>query len=212
MLMHKNLTCLIVLSYLTACGGGSSGGSSSNPPPPNPTPVPPPTGVAIQTEQVFANLSFTNPVALLQASGDAGRWFVVEQAGAVEVFDNDAGVANSTTYVDISDRVACCGEMGLLGMAFHPDFANNGEVFLSYTQAGPISFVSRFVSQDGGQTLDPASEQSLLVVPQDFSNHNGGNLVFGPDGYLYFGLGDGGSGNDPNNRAQDNSNLLGTIV
>jgi glucose/arabinose dehydrogenase len=102
--------------------------------------------------------------------------------------------------------------MGLLGMAFHPDFANNGEVFLSYTQAGPISYVSRFVSQDGGQTLDPASEQPLLVVPQDFSNHNGGNLAFGADGYLYYGFGDGGSGNDPNNRAQDNSNLLGTMI
>jgi len=102
--------------------------------------------------------------------------------------------------------------MGLLGMAFHPDFANNGEVFLSYTQAGPVSYVSRFFSLDGGITLDSSSEQPLIVMPQDFGNHNGGNIAFGPDGFLYIGFGDGGSANDPNNRAQDNSNLLGAMI
>jgi glucose/arabinose dehydrogenase len=85
-------------------------------------------------------------------------------------------------------------------------------VFLNYTQAGPISFISRFTSQDGGTTLDPATEQPLLMVPQDFGNHNGGHLAFGPDGFLYVGFGDGGSSNDPNNRAQDTTNLLGTMI
>ena len=166
-------------------------------------------------ELVFAesaDFNFNSPVLLLQAPGDTSRLFVAEQVGFVQVFDNDIGVANSSTFIDISARVACCGEMGLLGMAFHPDFDNNGEVFLSYTQAGPVSYVSRFVSQDGGLTLDESSEQPLLVVPQDFSNHNGGNISFGPDGYLYIGLGDGGSANDPNNRAQDNNNLLGAMA
>jgi glucose/arabinose dehydrogenase len=208
----KQIACLMLLSCVTACGGGSSGGSSVNPPPPNLPPTPPPTGISIQTQQVFSNLSFNNPVVLVQAPGDTRRWFVTEQAGAVRVFDNDVNVASSSTFVDISSRVACCGEMGLLGMAFHPDFANNGEVFLSYTQAGPISYVSRFVSLDGGNTLDSSSEQPLIVMPQDFGNHNGGNIAFGPDGFLYIGFGDGGSANDPNNRAQDNSNLLGAMI
>jgi glucose/arabinose dehydrogenase len=168
---------------------------------------------AIQTQAAFTNLSFNLPVAMLQAPGDGSRWFIVEKSGRVLIFDNVAGASSTDVFVDIDNRVDSSGnEMGLLGMAFHPDFAQNGEVFLSYTRSGPISYVSRFGSQNGGLTLDPTSEEPLLTVPQEFSNHNGGNIAFGSDGHLYVGLGDGGSANDPNDRAQDTRNLLGTML
>jgi glucose/arabinose dehydrogenase len=137
-------------------------------------------------------------VSLQQAPGDATRWFIVEQAGRIRAFANDDGATATLTFLDIS---------------FHPDFPNTPEVFVSYTGAPELtSYVSRFSSTDEGQTLDVASEDVILSVPQDFSNHNGGNIVFGPDGYLYIGFGDGGSGGDPLDRAQDNTNLLGTMV
>jgi glucose/arabinose dehydrogenase len=106
------------------------------------------------------------------------------------------------------------GELGLLNMAFDPDFASNGFVYLSYTRSGPpvASYISRFTSTDGGQTLEPASELVLLTLPQPYNNHNGGQLAFGPDGFLYAGFGDGGSAYDPENRAQDTASLWGTII
>ncbi|MFL2545819.1 MAG: PQQ-dependent sugar dehydrogenase [Candidatus Rariloculaceae bacterium] len=99
-------------------------------------------------------------------------------------------------------------------MAFHPDYANNLQVYLSFAVDGSplISRIERLVSSDGGLTLDLASRTLLLSVPQDFGNHNGGNVAFGPDGYFYIGFGDGGSGGDPNNRAQSTSNLLGALL
>jgi glucose/arabinose dehydrogenase len=133
----------------------------------------------------------------------------------VQVFDNDPSVNTSSVFIDISVRVnSFFSEAGLLGMAFHPNFPANPQVFLSYTSTGAplISNVTRFVSLDGGATLDPTSEIPIMTVLQDFSNHNGGNIVFGPDGFLFAGWGDGGGGGDQLNRAQDTSNLLGTIT
>ncbi len=125
----------------------------------------------------------------------------------------DSASPSATVFVDIRGRVLSGGEQGLLGMAFHPDFAANGEVFLSYTASSPRrSVLSRFTSLDGGQTLSASSEEVLLTVDQPFSNHNGGHIAFGPDGLLYYGLGDGGSGGDPDNNAQTTTNLLGTVV
>ena len=139
---------------------------------------------------------------------------MVEQAGIIETFANDPNVNSTTEFLDITSRVTSGGERGLLGIAFHPNFPATPEVFVSYTgqSGGLTSFLSRFTSSDGGQTLDANSEQVLLTVPQDFSNHNGGHIAFDQDGNLYLGLGDGGSGGDPNDRAQDNTNLLGTMV
>jgi len=157
------------------------------------------------------------PVAFMQAPGDNSRWFVVEQSGVVRSFPNVANPANNdaNVFIDISARVVSGGERGLLGMAFHPDFGNgNFDVYLSYTgdNGGLESVVSRFGSNDNGQTLDPTVETVLLTIPQEFGNHNGGQLAFGPDGLLYAGWGDGGNAGDPNDRAQDTSNLLGTIT
>lgn len=193
---------------MTACGGGGGGGGSA------PPPAPPPPAFSVTTTPVFAALTFQQPVAMLQAPSDPSRVFVVEKPGRVRVFDNDPQVAAMAEFVDITDRVLGGQEAGLLGMAFHPDWANNREVFLSYTRAGsPLeSVVSRFRSLDGGVTLDRSTEEVLLTVLQDFENHNGGHVAFGNDGYLYIGFGDGGNASDPNNRAQDDHTLLGKIV
>ena len=195
---------------LAACGGSSSSGSSLSPPPPPPPSATPQIGV----QTVFPLLGFSSPVSLQQAPGDSTRWFAVEQAGVIRVFANDQAAAAAPAFLDISSRVISGGERGLLGMAFHPNFPATPEVFVSYTgdSGGLTSFVSRFTSADGGLTLDPASEIVILTVPQIRTNHNGGHIVFGPDGNLYFGLGDGGGAGDPDENAQNNTNLLGTMV
>jgi glucose/arabinose dehydrogenase len=142
---------------------------------------------------------------------------VVEKAGAVRVFPNDANASlnDVETFIDLTAIVnSTPNEAGLLGMAFHPDFSANGEVILSYTRtvATLESVISRFVVDPVSGNLDPASEEILLVVPQPAANHNGGNVAVGPDGLLYIGFGDGGGAGDPGENAQDTSNLLGSIL
>jgi glucose/arabinose dehydrogenase len=198
---------------MSGCGGSSGDGPGVSPPP---SPPPPPAATpAVALQQVFPALTPAPaaPVSLQQAPGDVTRWFIVEQAGTIRTFVNDNDVTAAPSFLDITERVVSGGERGLLGMAFHPDFPNTPEVYVSYTgEPNLTSHVSRFSSPNGGQTLDPATEQKILSVPQDFANHNGGNIVFGPDGYLYVGFGDGGSAGDPLERAQDDTNLLGTMV
>jgi len=148
-------------------------------------------------QRVFPALSFARPVALLQAPGDGSRWFVVEQAGRVLAFTNAPGAGATTTFADIADRVRDGGEMGLLGMAFHPDFPRDPRVYLSYTSddADRQSRISEFrLGADG--KLDASTERILLRIRQPERNHNGGQIAFGPDGYLYAGFGDGGGAND----------------
>ncbi len=200
----------IILLFLSACGGsgGNNGGGGGQPPilgPSMPT--------SLQTQRVFANVSLSSPVAMAQAPGDPLRWFAVGQAGIVTVFENDSATATGTTFVDISARVQSGGERGLLGIAFHPDFATNGEVFLSYTAPAPLtSVISRFRSFDGNLTLNPSSEEPLLSVTQPQSNHNGGDIHFGPDGFLYAGFGDGGGSGDPGGNGQNTASLLGAML
>ena len=206
-----------VLLTLMGCGGG---GGSAAPPPVSPPPPPPPASApTIDLQAAYVNLSFVRPVAMTQAPGDSTRWFVVEQTGRIDVFANDPNTLSEALFLDITDRVdASDQEAGLLGLAFHPQFPATPEVFVSYTATGPgggvpyISRISRFLSLDGGLTLQAASEEILLTVDQDNVNHNGGDLKFGPDGFLYASFGDGGGGGDPNNNAQQSANLLGTIV
>ncbi len=174
----------------------------------------PSQSVTLGTERAFASLPpFTNPVLLLQAPNDPARWFVVEQRGVVRTFANQSGVASSTVFVDITNRVRSGGEQGLLGLAFHPQFPDNPRVYLSYTNAtnGLVSRISEFRTRDGGATLDPASEQVLFSVPQPATNHNGGHVAFGPDRLLYVGLGDGGSGGDPWGAFGNGQNLQTTL-
>jgi glucose/arabinose dehydrogenase len=198
------------LSLLCACGGGSSENVAASPlPPPSPAPL------NIGVQQVFSQLAFDLPVALLQAPGDNSRWYAVEKRGVVRVFDNDSNVSASSMFADIRSRVDSeRNEAGLLGMAFHPNFSINDQIYLSYTRTrSPLeSVISRFTLNPETDNLDETSEFEIFTVPQEFSNHNGGNVVFGPDGYLYIGFGDGGSSGDPNEHAQNTSHILGSIV
>ncbi len=174
----------------------------------------PPVRDRISFERVFPKISVKQGVALVAAPGGS-RWYVVTQPGVIYTFLDNPNANDLRVVADLTDQVVVDGEAGLLGMAFHPNFASNGEVFVSYTGTGSQPFesrVSRFRSNDGGVTLDLASEEILLRVPQPYSNHNGGDLVFGADGYLYFGLGDGGSANDPQGYAQNPDSLLGKIL
>lgn len=211
----RYLLTLVLVFLLSSCGGGYSAPAAVTPPPP-PPPPPPPGGLATDVQRVFDQISFSSPVALMQAPRDNSRWFAVEQSGIIRVFDNDQNVvqANVDVFVDISGRVTSEGERGLLGMAFHPDFATNGQVYLSYTGGGTLtSIISRFTVNSVTGNLDANSEFPILTVPQENSNHNGGNIAFGPnDGFLYIGFGDGGGGGDPNERAQDTNYILGSMV
>lgn len=194
---------------LAACGGSGSGGSVTPPTPPVAC------SSGLETPRAFPGLSFASPTAMLQAPNDASRWFVVEQAGTIQAFPNDPDAADAAEFVDLGGRVVNDGEAGLLGMAFHPDFATNGLVYLNFSElvGGEVrSVTAEFTSTDGGQTLDPASERDLIVVPKPAANHNGGNLAFGPDGYLYIGLGDGGSPGDAAGNAQNRRRLLGKML
>lgn len=176
------------------------------------------TAPVFHAAAAFPALTFSKPVAMVQAPGDDAAWFVVEQAGRVWRFANDPAVATRALVADLTAAVDDGpNEAGLLGMAFHPDFASNGEVFLSYTAPGSgggalTSRVSRFAWDEGTGTLDMASEEVLLAVSQPYGNHNGGHVVFGPDGYLYIGLGDGGSAGDPDGNGQNTGTLLGAIL
>jgi uncharacterized repeat protein (TIGR03806 family) len=174
----------------------------------------PSSTVTLVIERAFPNLAaFTNPVLLLQPPRSTATWYVVEQAGRVLAFDNQEGVAATRVFIDIASRVRSGGEMGLLGMAFHPNYPADPRVFLSYTHDSGtlVSRVSEFRTRDGGTTLDPASEVILLTAEQPATNHNGGHIGFGADGYLYIGLGDGGSGGDPWGTIGNGQNLLTTL-
>ena len=157
----------------------------------------------------FTN-GFTSPVEITNA-GDK-RMFVVEQPGRIYIVDS-LGVRNTTPFLNIQPRVLFGGERGLLGLAFAPDYAVSGDFYVNYTrQTDGRTRISRFTVTSNPDIADPNSEQILLTVYQPFSNHNGGNLKFGHDGYLYIGMGDGGSGGDPQNRAQNLDSLLGKML
>jgi glucose/arabinose dehydrogenase len=152
----------------------------------------------------------TSIVGITHAGDD--RIFVVNQRGFIHIVSAN-GVVNPLPFLNISDRVVYGGERGLLGLAFHPQYKSNGYFFVNYIGKGDSTHISRFqVNATDGNLADPQIELKILTVPQPYSNHNGGDLCFGPDGYLYIGLGDGGSGGDPGNRAQNPQQLLGKIL
>jgi len=153
-----------------------------------------------------------DPIGLTSAGDGSGRLFVNERDGIVRVIGAD-GRLQDRPFVDLSDRIAAGGERGLLGLAFHPDFATNRRLFVHYSRADDGStVVSELTAAADLQSADPASERVLFTVPDPFVNHNGGQLAFGPDGYLYIGLGDGGGAGDPLQNAQNTDVLLGKIL
>jgi uncharacterized repeat protein (TIGR03806 family) len=170
---------------------------------------------------VFAGVgAFSSPVAMLQEPHSTARWHVVQKTGIVYVFDNQPAVTVRREFINLTTQIvgSASDERGLLGMAFHPEYPTNPRVYLSYTANAGGQLVSRVVeyqTRDGGQTLDATSPQVILQVNQPESNHNGGNIAFGPDGYLYIGLGDGGGGGDAHGgigNGQRLSTLLGKML
>lgn len=158
----------------------------------------------------FFKDGFEDPLCLQHANDN--RLFVVEQGGKIKIIQAD-GTVNSTPFLDISALISNGNERGLLGLAFHPDYANNGFFFVNYTDINGDTQVSRFtVDASNPDLADPGSELPIIDYVQPFTNHNGGNLAFGPDGYLYIASGDGGSSGDPGNRAQNIKVLLGKIL
>lgn len=184
-------------------GGGDFGGGTT------PTPVPAVTGVSLT--EVATGLS--QPLLVTHAGDGSGRLFIVEQTGTVRVFRDGRLLADP--FLDITNLVLSGGERGLLGLAFAPDYEKSGRFYVSYTaKAGEgDSILARYkVQAADADRAAPSSAEILLTVDQPFANHNGGNIVFGPDGYLYFGLGDGGSGGDPAGNGQNTLTLLGSLL
>lgn len=229
---HLRLALLFVVA-LAACGGANDAPSAAfagefrvssrqfaadAPPSPSDALVPARSALPpVSVERMFPALSFRQPVQMLQAPGDDGRWYVLEKAGRVYAFAHRADVRAAERVLDLGDAVDARSEGGLLGMAFAPDFATSGRVYLSYTRRGsgaaPMqSVIARYLSRDGGRTLDPASRRELLVVDQPYVNHNGGGIGFGPDGLLYVALGDGGAAGDPHDHGQNTRTLLGAFL
>ncbi len=183
--------------------------------------TPPPSGGCVAgfaLAPALGDARFDSPVEIVPGPG--GRFYVLEQAGVVRAVPRSGGAM--TTVLDLGTTIGSLGsgESGLLGIAFDPAFATSGHVYLHFTaprnppQTGVVfqSVVARFTSQDSGATFDPTSEKRILVVDQPYANHNGGKIAFGPDGMLYVGLGDGGSGGDPHRNGQNTNTLLGKIL
>ena len=152
-----------------------------------------------------------DPLSEIASAGD-DRLFVVEQSGHIKILNPD-GTANETNFLDVNEIITSGGERGLLGLAFHPEYETNGYFFVNYTNLDGDTVIARYTRTEGNEnTANPASAVVMLVVEQPFDNHNGGCLRFGPDGYLYVGMGDGGDAGDPGNRAQNMDELLGKML
>ncbi|HEU4728374.1 MAG TPA: PQQ-dependent sugar dehydrogenase [Kofleriaceae bacterium] len=238
--MRSTLWSAIAIASSLSCGSdGSTTGPAMPAPfgldqrPANPTCVAkarPVVDTGVTLARQWSGITFSNPIYMTQAPGDDSTWYVVERGGKVRVVPTAA-----TTAADVHDFVnvtvntgGAGGEGGLLGMAFHPEWPTRREVYLSYTrtvvtgtdpapptcpnQTNPVtSVLARFKSTDNGATLDPAADE-ILKLGQPYPNHKGGNIQFGPDGFLYAGFGDGGSGNDPCGSGQDLGSLLGKFL
>jgi glucose/arabinose dehydrogenase len=167
-----------------------------------------PQGSGARLQPVVSGLTF--PVYLTAPPGDPTRLFIVEKAGSIRIVKD--GTLLPTAFLDISPQVSNVGEQGLLGLAFDPGYASNGRFFVHFTDPLGNTRVSSFQVSTNPDIADAGSEQVILTATQPYANHNGGQLVFGPDGMIYLGLGDGGSGGDPQGRGQDRSDLLGSIL
>lgn len=196
----SHVLLLVLASSLVGCGG--DGEANEPTPPDDPGPIREPTLI-----EVADGLAF--PVHLTSPAGDP-RLFVVEKSGAIRIVRD--GQVVQTPFLDLRGEVSEGSEQGLLSVAFHPDYASNGRFFVDYTnRAGDTRVVEYRVSADP-ERADPAPVRTILEVDQPFANHNGGLLVFGPDGMFYIGLGDGGSGGDPQGNGQSLGTLLGKIL
>lgn len=191
--MIKNLKLLFILAFLTAAQVNSQ----------------------VNFVNAFQNLSFSLPLFLTHSGDGTNRIFVVQQRGLIRVFPNDSMTTNVQTFIDLTNKASQSGnERGLLGLAFHPNYSSNRYFYVNYTRINDgATIVSRFTTQSGNPNkADSLSELVMLTIAQPYSNHNGGMVMFGQDGFLYIGTGDGGSGGDPNGNGQNVNVLLGKIL
>ncbi len=200
---------LVACGTLIAMAGCSGGGGASSSGGPVPVDWP-------QISLSAVARGFTQPVHVTHAGDGSGRIFVVEQGGRIRILDN--GVVLPVPFLDLASlnppRLVAGGEQGLLSVVFPPGFSSKGYFYVNYTRSGDgATMVARYrVSIGDANAADPASEEVVLTISQPFANHNGGQLAFGPDGYLYVGMGDGGSGGDPLNNGQAPGTLLGKLL
>jgi glucose/arabinose dehydrogenase len=194
--MRWHQTSIAAATWLAviSCGSGPASDGPTN-------------GTGLTLRRLTADLSF--PVALTAPAGDA-RLFVVEKGGRIRIFEHDT--LRATPFLDISALVSTGSEQGLLGLAFHPDYATNGRFFVDYTDTKGDTRIAEYHVSSDPAIADLGSASVMLTVPQPYSNHNGGQLAFGPDGYLYIGMGDGGSGGDPDGHGQATDDLLGSLL
>jgi hypothetical protein len=168
-----------------------------------------PSRIHLGLTPVASGLS--SPLQVTNAGDGSKRLFIVEQTGGVRIVKD--GTLLAAPFIDISRSVSRGGEQGLLGLAFHPGYATNGRLYLSYTDLKGTSIIREYhVSGSNPDRVDGSSGRTILRVTQPYANHNGGHIAFGPDGFLYIGFGDGGSGSDPGNRAQSALTLLGKML
>jgi glucose/arabinose dehydrogenase len=173
--------------------------------------TPPPPSTSLRLEQLVTGLS--SPVFLTAPPNDLSRLFIVEQGGLIRIFSVTTSSLLATAFLDISGLVLSGGERGLLGMAFDPNYGTNGRFYVFYTDLNGTITIARYVVTANPDLANAASQNILVSIPHpNFANHNGGMLAFGPDGCLYIGVGDGGSGGDPNNNAQNQFSLLGKLL
>lgn len=197
------LFSLMLLVLVGACTDATDSGEEPEPSEPS----------SYRVEGAFPELSFDRPLDLQHPGDGSNRLFVVEQHGVIKVFENESSTTEASVFLDITDRVTSGGERGLLGLAFHPDYESNGYFYVNYTTGDLRTVVSRFeVDSSNPDQAIKQSEIEIISFEQPYGNHNGGQLQFGPDGYLYIATGDGGSGGDPQGNAQDRSTLFGNIL
>jgi glucose/arabinose dehydrogenase len=206
----RRLAAASLFLVLAACGNDETS--------PTPSPSPsagtcsagsPVSGTPALTSVRVAS-GFSNPLDLKAPPGDRARVFVVEQPGRIRIVKD--GTVAATPFLDIATRISFGGERGLLGLAFHPRYAENGRFFVNYTDPRGDTHISEFHVSANADAADAGSERVLLTVVQPFPNHNGGGLAFGPDGKLYAGLGDGGSAGDPLGNGQNLGTPLGKML
>ena len=204
----------VLLVVLAACGGSQAAPSRMPPSQVPPSQVPPSEappaspGIGLSLEPVVDRL--VSPLAVTNAGDGSGRIFVLEQRGQIRIVRD--GQLLGDPFLDIGDRLTAGGERGLLGLAFHPDFPDDPRFFVNYTDLEGNTVAASFTAEAGADRADDGSEVVLLRIDQPYSNHNGGALAFGPDGYLYISTGDGGSGGDPHDNGQRRDTLLGKIL
>jgi glucose/arabinose dehydrogenase len=175
----------------------------------------PPSGLDFDAAKIRISFSrvarsLSKPVFITHAGDGSGRLFIVEKGGRIKILRS--GVVLSTPFLSLAGKVSTGSEQGLLGLAFHPNYETNRKFYINYTDPSGDTIVAEYLTSTGNANVAGTTGRVLLHIDQPYSNHNGGMLAFGPDGYLYIGMGDGGSAGDPGNRAQSASYLLGKIL